>query len=222
MFCKKCGNELKEGAKYCPRCGAKIVINTGSDIDKKMSVNEDRKQNKDNKKVFLVIGCIAVVMLGIVVIGYKQLNHNEESETPEINNQVYSTETKREETISQESETTEVFQTESETVEAFQTESETEIAEEESEATEKYILSDSDSRYLTDSDVRNLTAHELMLARNEIYARHGRKFKDSEIQAYFNSQSWYKGTVEPDDFSTDVFNKYEKENLEFIQEYENR
>lgn len=50
-----------------------------------------------------------------------------------------------------------------------------------------YILPDSDSRYLTDSDVRGLSANELMLARNEIYARHGRKFKDSELQNYFTA-----------------------------------
>ena len=46
-----------------------------------------------------------------------------------------------------------------------------------------------------------------MIARNEIYARHGRKFNDSELQAYFNSKSWYKGTVNPEDFSTSVFFK---------------
>lgn len=85
---------------------------------------------------------------------------------------------------------------------------------------EDYILPDSDSRYLTDSDVRGLSANELMLARNEIYARHGRKFKDSELQNYFNSKSWYRGTVDPDDFSTDVFNEYENKNLEMIQKYE--
>ena len=84
----------------------------------------------------------------------------------------------------------------------------------------EYILPDSDSRYLTDTDVQGLSAHDLMLARNEIYARHGRKFKDSELQDYFNSKSWYKGTVNSDDFSTNVFNEYEKKNLELIQKYE--
>lgn len=163
-----------------------------------------------------------VVVIAVTIIGYKKFNHNGEDETTELNNQVCSTETQSEETIFEETETIEALQNETKTIEAFLTEVETEFEEEKFEATEKYILPDSDSRYLTDSDVIGLTAHELMLARNEIYARHGRKFKDSEIQAYFNSQVWYKGTVEPDDFSPDIFNKYEKENLEFIQEYESR
>ena len=93
--------------------------------------------------------------------------------------------------------------------------------ESESEKASDYILPDSDSRYLTDSEVRGLSANELMLARNEIYARHGRKFKDSGLQDYFNSKSWYRGTVDPDDFSMDVFNEYENKNLELIQKYEN-
>lgn len=83
-----------------------------------------------------------------------------------------------------------------------------------------YVLPDSSSRYLTDSDVRNLSSYQLMIARNEIYARHGRKFNDSGLQAYFNSKSWYKGTVEPEDFSTSVFNDYEIKNIDLILSYE--
>ena len=83
-----------------------------------------------------------------------------------------------------------------------------------------YVLPGSNSRYLTASDVKNLSSYQLMIARNEIYARHGRKFNDSQIQAYFNSKSWYKGTVNPEDFSTSVFNDYEIKNIELIQSYE--
>ncbi len=90
-----------------------------------------------------------------------------------------------------------------------------------SSASDDYILPESSSRYLTDSDLKGLSSYELMIARNEIYARHGRKFKDSSLQAYFNSKSWYKGTVEADDFSTSVFNNYELANIDLIKSYEN-
>ena len=83
-----------------------------------------------------------------------------------------------------------------------------------------YVLPNSSSSYLSASDVKNLSSYQLMIARNEIYARHGRKFNDSELQAYFNSKSWYKGTVNPEDFSTSVFNDYEIQNIELIQSYE--
>lgn len=26
MFCKNCGNELKEGVKFCSKCGTKLVV----------------------------------------------------------------------------------------------------------------------------------------------------------------------------------------------------
>ena len=83
-----------------------------------------------------------------------------------------------------------------------------------------YVLPNSSSSYLSAADVKNLSSYQLMIARNEIYARHGRKFNDSELQAYFNSKSWYKGTVNPEDFSTSVFNDYEIQNIELIQSYE--
>lgn len=84
-----------------------------------------------------------------------------------------------------------------------------------------YILPYSDSEYLTEDDLDGLTPDEIRLACNELYARHERKFKDADYQAYFNSKSWYHGTVEPDDFDdTAVFNKYELANRDFIIAYE--
>ena len=89
-----------------------------------------------------------------------------------------------------------------------------------SSASSDYVLPGSSSQYLSASDVKNLSSYQLMIARNEIYARHGRKFNDSELQAYFNGKSWYKGTVNPEDFSTSVFNDYEIKNIQLIQSYE--
>lgn len=85
-----------------------------------------------------------------------------------------------------------------------------------------YIFADSDSRYLTISDLEKLSSKELRLARNEIYARNGRKFNDKELQNYFNGCSWYRGTIAPDDFDDErMLNKYERANAYLILEYEN-
>ena len=83
-----------------------------------------------------------------------------------------------------------------------------------------YIIDGSDSRYVTVSDLEGMSTWELKCARNEIYARHGRRFDNQELQKYFDSQSWYSGTVSPSDFSESVLNKYEKANLATIKEYE--
>lgn len=84
----------------------------------------------------------------------------------------------------------------------------------------EYILPDSDSRYLTEDDLAGLSAEQCRLARNEIYARHGRRFQDAGLQRYFDSCSWYSGTIDPADFSDSVFNEYERANSRLIVEYE--
>ena len=86
----------------------------------------------------------------------------------------------------------------------------------------EYILPDSDSRYLSEDDLRGLSADECRLARNEIFARHGRCFDDAELQAYFDACSWYTGTIAASAFNENVFNAYEEANVALIREYERK
>jgi hypothetical protein len=55
---------------------------------------------------------------------------------------------------------------------------------------------------------------------NEMYAKHGAKFKDKEVQKYFNKKSWYKKIKKK--VSTDkAFSKMsalEKKNIEVLDE----
>ncbi len=85
---------------------------------------------------------------------------------------------------------------------------------------DSYVLPGSDSRYYTEDELSSLSKDELRLARNEIYARHGRSFDSEDLQSYFDSQEWYEGSVAPEDFSYSVFNDYEKENIRAIEEAE--
>lgn len=80
-----------------------------------------------------------------------------------------------------------------------------------------YFFPDSDSRYLSYEDYKDLSTWELVLARNEIFARHGRRFDDKDIQAYFDGCSWYKGTVSPKSFDSSVFNDYELKNIQTLK-----
>ncbi len=86
--------------------------------------------------------------------------------------------------------------------------------------TDGMIFPDSDVRKLTEEDLKGLTAEELRIARNEIYARHGRRFKDETLQAYFDALPWYFGSVDPADFDESVLNEYERANLKFISDFE--
>lgn len=83
-----------------------------------------------------------------------------------------------------------------------------------------YIIPDSDTRKLTTEDIEDLSLRELNYAKNEIYARHGRKFDSPELRAFFESKSWYKGTIDPSDFSDNVLNQAERANVYLIKEME--
>jgi hypothetical protein len=88
------------------------------------------------------------------------------------------------------------------------------------ETSNGYVFADSDKKLLTQADLSGLNAEECKIARNEIYARHGRKFKDTELQAYFNSLDWYEGTIDPDDFDESLLNDIEIANKNLIVAYE--
>lgn len=78
----------------------------------------------------------------------------------------------------------------------------------------------SSSSYLDESDLDGLSKEECRIARNEIYARHGRMFTDEALQSYFDSKDWYDGYIEPEDFDESVLNEYEISNRDLIVEYE--
>ncbi len=83
-----------------------------------------------------------------------------------------------------------------------------------------YLIPGSDTRYVTEADLSRLTWQQCTLARNEIYARHGRKFATKEIADYFNSKSWYSGTIEAEAFSESVLSEIERSNVNYIKQYE--
>lgn len=86
----------------------------------------------------------------------------------------------------------------------------------------QYILPGSDTVVLTEADLIGMTADELRLARNEIYARHGRIFNDPELQAYFNTKSWYAERLPGDQFTDDMLSVVERANIALIKEYESK
>lgn len=73
---------------------------------------------------------------------------------------------------------------------------------------------------LTGDDLAGLSKDELRLARNEIYAAHGRIFTSQDLIDYFNSKPWYQGTVPTDQFSESVLTEIQKQNVSIIQSNE--
>ena len=92
--------------------------------------------------------------------------------------------------------------------------------EEQPAASGDYILPDSDTSYVTEEDLEGLSEWELRVARNEIYARHGRIFTSADLAEYFAGKSWYEPTVPAESFDESVLNSVERENLQTILQYE--
>lgn len=86
----------------------------------------------------------------------------------------------------------------------------------------EYVLPGSDARYITEADLAGFSAHQCRLARNELYARHGRIFNDKNLQAYFEQFSWYNGRILSDEFPEGLLNKYEQYNRDVIVKYEKK
>ena len=70
---------------------------------------------------------------------------------------------------------------------------------------------------ITEEMVSGLFVEDLRVLRNEIYARHGRVFKDKELQKYFAAQPWYQPNP---DFKDDMLSETEAKNLAIIAEVE--
>jgi hypothetical protein len=82
---------------------------------------------------------------------------------------------------------------------------------------EKLLHEELGTRTLQVADVRGLRPDDARLLRNEIFARHGRRFKDPRLQRYFASFAWYHPA---DAFREDQLNDTERKNATLISQYE--
>jgi len=71
--------------------------------------------------------------------------------------------------------------------------------------------------YLRGNDLDYIPPRELRLIRNEIFARHGHRFRDPYLQAHFAQQYWYRPLF---DDVTHLLTPLEIANIRFIQEKE--
>ena len=188
--------------------------------------NETEKKSGSGAMVYLLIGAAVLIIILIAIIVLLFIKGNQPAKQDDITTeQPTETETSTEQTDRKDvtgqqeasEKTSEVINKEDTTGnEDMGTDGA--VGEEDAE----YILPESASRLLTEADLANLTQEDLRIARNEIYARHGRKFLDEGLQEYFNGKSWYNGTIEPDDFKEDMLSEIERTNEDTIVNYETK
>lgn len=250
MYCEKCGTKLRDNARFCekcgavieaeikeiicPKCGAKNALgsifceNCGIKLENQEVVHFEYPKKKNKSKLIILFMILILIFTGIVVAVFlvKQKINEKEQTIEEIYEQEH-----KETEFAESDEDYIIEQEELDSEETIYSESLEESKDETNDAaveneggqiTEStdYILEASDSRYISWSELNGFSKEECRLARNEIYARHGRKFDDKQLQEYFNSKDWYYPSIEADDFSNSILNSYEKANCELIVEYE--
>ena len=189
---------------------------------------------KKTDKNLILIGILGLVIVALIVALAVLLMSGGSSPSGNESLSLSGAETEAEETLpvpeeeeqtgADSAETGQSLEDEDTYVQETPEETAVETVPEEAEQTEEedpaYILPDSDKEYLTRADLEGLTQEELRLARNELYARHGRKFDDEGLQAYFEGLDWYVPSIEPEDFTEDMLSEVEVYNRDLITEYE--
>lgn len=90
-------------------------------------------------------------------------------------------------------------------------------------SSQDYVLPGSASKYYSRSELEKMSLWELYLARNEIFARHGRGFKSQDLTDYFATKRWYTQTYTPEEFdaiSSSQLNDCELKNVQTMYEIE--
>ncbi|OUP84226.1 hypothetical protein B5F07_08730 [Lachnoclostridium sp. An169] len=76
MFCKKCGAQIKDGAKFCPKCGTKIASGEGKSKDK-----SGKNFKKSKKRYGFTVGILAVFAVAGVLVKLFVLTPSEGTST---------------------------------------------------------------------------------------------------------------------------------------------
>ena len=84
----------------------------------------------------------------------------------------------------------------------------------------EFIFYNSSSRTLRNGDIAHLNVEQLIIARNEIFARNGYCFTDDELMDYFLQYSWYRPQVPPGRLDLISLNSTERANVMFLLEYQ--
>ena len=89
--------------------------------------------------------------------------------------------------------------------------------------TEEAFYPDLSAGPVDESTLWSLNQTDLSIARNQIYARHGRKFQDPFLNALFSTKSWYEPRYEGAEFDAvgqGMLSETERQNLSLVLEIE--
>ena len=186
----------------------RVTYNAGSSTVQQNAVNYGTSpENKNNKNTIILIisGAALVVIIAIVLIIFVFSGNSSSSNG------------------SKESMKTEKNKIENNQQSLPETEKRNELSQNQTRQNNTYgvpgVYPESSLRELSVNELLGYSKSQLRLMRNEIYARHGRKFESPDLINYFNSQSWYTPLFSDNEVQYMLTN-IEKKNIITIQQAE--
>ena len=82
------------------------------------------------------------------------------------------------------------------------------------------LLPESSQKLLTEEDIAGMSDDDIQLAINTIYARHGYRFKDSQLLEYFKGFDWYQPSESDMEDVKDTFSDIEEKNVDFLAKHQ--
>lgn len=82
-----------------------------------------------------------------------------------------------------------------------------------------FVFADSSERYLAAEELAALTPEMLNYAKNEIYARHGNVFLNTEYRNHYSQYPWYEALPKKSGVGFDDFNEIEAANVELLNQF---
>lgn len=218
MKCNNCGNYNPDGVNFCNSCGAPL---TNPSYGGENTVYGNRpagqhyqKPARDNGNKNLLIGigiALAVIIIGLLIWFIMMAAESKkvrpvEEEDSEI------------ELVEDKTSTSTPAPAATTKAPSQAAPSQVTAATNVSSRIDEIACMDFSSSYVSDSWLATLSKKELRVARNAIYARHGRYFKSADLQQIFNRYSWY--TPYRNEVPVSELNKYERSNITTIQSWE--
>lgn len=224
MYCPYCGAKNDENAIFCEKCGRRIEEEF---TEESQETQITQKGNSIKIMIAILVSVLFIGAGGGIAYWITTQDKDTASASEERTEQDKTKENKEvEEKQTEEEELKEDLEEKEKDPDKLQKEKTYDIEEKEDaveEADPEYILPQSSSKPLSSSEISSLTLRELNYARNEVFARHGRRFHSAELQSYFNSKSWYSGTISPENFDENylsTLNSVEKANVEALKKEE--
>lgn len=234
MNCPNCNHPMEDDAFFCKNCGAWIIQSDGPAAEEAPARKAPRRPSKRRvRRRNTMIACLMLVLVLAVLAVYflavaPMLNGENGTQTPDpIQTEPVDPSPDSQDPVLPDGDDAasqpETPETPDNTVPPEDnTPPEDPTPDDTAEtppAAESAYLLPSDSRLITEADLAGMDQQQVALARNEIYARHGRTFRNETYQNYFDSQDWY--TPDPN-YSDDTvsLSETEKANAQFILAYE--